>query len=46
VITATVHADTKKTMWSVFAHFGMGPAARSNGAQLSGIVADHNTPAD
>jgi extracellular elastinolytic metalloproteinase len=46
VITAAVHTQTKKTMWSVFAHFGMGPAARSNGAQLSGIVADYNTPAD
>ncbi|MGH3814954.1 MAG: M36 family metallopeptidase [Pseudonocardiaceae bacterium] len=45
-ITAEVHAQTKKTMWTVFAHFGMGPAARSNGAQLSGIVADHNAPAD
>jgi extracellular elastinolytic metalloproteinase len=46
MITAAVHAHTKKTMWSVFAHFGMGPAARSNGAQLSGIVADHSTPTD
>jgi extracellular elastinolytic metalloproteinase len=45
-ITAEVHAHTKKTVWSVFAYFGMGPAARSNGAQLSGIVADHNTPSD
>lgn len=45
-ITAEVHAHSKKTMWTVFAHFGMGPAARSNGAQLSGIVADHNAPAD
>ena len=46
VITTDVHTKTKKTMWTIFAHFGMGPAARSNGAQLSGIIADHNTPAD
>lgn len=26
--------------WQAFARFGMGPGARSNGAQLSGIVAD------
>ena len=46
MITTTAHAQNEKTLWSVFAHFGMGPAARSNGAQLSGIVADHNIPTD
>jgi hypothetical protein len=29
-----------QTIWSVFAHFGMGPQAASNGAQLTGIVGD------
>lgn len=31
-------------IWVAFAKFGMGPGARSNGAQLSGIVADFNLP--
>lgn len=30
--------------WAVFAKFGMGPNARSNGATLAGIVADFNVP--
>jgi subtilisin-like proprotein convertase family protein len=30
--------------WAAFAKFGMGPNARSNGATLSGIVADFNVP--
>jgi extracellular elastinolytic metalloproteinase len=30
--------------WAAFAKFGMGPGARSNGATLSGIVADFNVP--
>ena len=34
----------KKGIWAAFAKFGMGPGARSNGAQLSGIVADFNLP--
>lgn len=32
-------------IWQAFAKFGMGPAARSNGATLSGIVADTTVPA-
>jgi extracellular elastinolytic metalloproteinase len=31
-------------IWEAFGKFGMGPAAQSNGAQLSGIVADFNVP--
>ena len=30
--------------WEVFARYGMGPGARTNGAQLSGIVADFEPP--
>ena len=36
----TAHAGA----WRAFAKFGMGPNARSNGATLSGIVADFNMP--
>lgn len=36
--------DVKKDIWSVFAHFGMGFGARSQGAQLQGIVADFSEP--
>ena len=32
-------------MWKAFAKFGLGPAAKSDGAQLTGIVADFNVPA-
>ena len=35
-----------KGIWRAFAKFGMGPGARSNGAQLTGIVADFNVPPD
>jgi extracellular elastinolytic metalloproteinase len=35
---------TWRQAWSVFAHFGMGPGARCNGAQLSGVVADFTLP--
>jgi extracellular elastinolytic metalloproteinase len=31
--------------WTVFTRYGMGPAARTNGASLTGIVADFGTPA-
>lgn len=31
--------------WEVFARYGMGPGARTDGAALSGIVADFTTPA-
>ena len=32
------------TVWEVFARFGMGPGARTNGATLTGIVADFEAP--
>ena len=43
-LTATQHADARRGSWQAFARFGMGPNAQSNGAFLSGIVADFNTP--
>lgn len=37
--------DTARNgVWAAFAKFGMGPNARSNGASLTGIVADFNVP--
>ena len=38
------HSDARRGIWQTFAKFGMGPDARSNGASLSGIIADFNTP--
>jgi extracellular elastinolytic metalloproteinase len=38
------HDQAKRGMWRAFARYGMGPAAQSNGAQLTGIVADFNVP--
>ena len=38
------HVGARGGIWTAFAKFGMGPGARSNGASLSGIVADFNTP--
>jgi extracellular elastinolytic metalloproteinase len=35
----------RQGFWKAFAKFGMGPDARSNGATLTGIVADFNLPA-
>ncbi len=43
-LDATVHAKARHAMLSAFARFGMGPNARSNGANLSGIVADFTPP--
>ncbi|HEX3033984.1 MAG TPA: M36 family metallopeptidase [Thermodesulfobacteriota bacterium] len=40
------HGVAKKGIWAAFAKFGMGPGAQSNGASLSGIVADFNMPSD
>src|SRR6185295_1510449 len=34
----------RQGFWKAFAKFGMGPGARSNGATLTGIVADFNLP--
>jgi len=36
--------DIRHNLWRVFARFGMGPGAGSNGAQLDGIVADNSLP--
>ena len=38
------HSEARNGIWTAFAKFGMGPNARSNGASLSGIVADFTTP--
>lgn len=38
------HAAAKSGIWTAFAKVGMGLGARSNGASLSGIVADFDTP--
>lgn len=46
IIDANEHADTRRAIWATFASFGMGPNASSNGASLSGIVADFNLPAE
>jgi extracellular elastinolytic metalloproteinase len=43
-ISSTIHNQVKKAIWKAFAKFGMGPNASSNGAQLSGIIADFNEP--
>jgi len=42
--TPAVRADLVHTIWEVFARYGMGPAARSDGAMVSGIVADFEVP--
>lgn len=38
-------ADLRHGVWEAFAKFGMGPGARTQGATLSGIVADFTVPA-
>lgn len=38
------HASARNGIWGVFARFGMGPQARSNGASLHGIFADFTAP--
>lgn len=46
LIEAGEHRDARRGIWAAFASYGMGPNARSNGASLSGIVADFNPPAE
>lgn len=46
VINTVEHRDARRGIWAAFASFGMGPNAQSNGASLSGIVADFNVPVD
>ncbi|HEY7560220.1 MAG TPA: M36 family metallopeptidase [Candidatus Binatia bacterium] len=43
-LTAGEHDIARRGIWKAFAKFGMGPSAQSNGASLSGIVADFNMP--
>lgn len=43
-VSEAERADAATGAWEVFARFGMGPNAQSNGAQLTGIVADFTTP--
>ncbi len=43
-LTIEQYRSAWTAMWRVFAKYGMGPNAQSNGAQLSGIVADFNVP--
>src|SRR5207237_3759973 len=42
---APQHQAAQAAIWTAFAKFGMGPNATSNGAFLSGIQTDFNTPA-
>ena len=43
-LNAGQHFTVWLGIWRAFAKFGMGPGAQSNGAQLTGIVADFNLP--
>lgn len=45
-LAAEAHATARRELWAAFARFGMGPNARSNGASLTGIVADFNPPVE
>jgi hypothetical protein len=45
-LTADQHDGAWQGTWSTFARFGMGPQAASDGAQLTGIVADHTVGQD
>jgi extracellular elastinolytic metalloproteinase len=45
-LSSGAHATARGDIRGVFARFGMGPGARSNGANLSGIVADFATSTD
>lgn len=42
----TDHQTALRGIWQTFARYGMGPSASSNGALLTGIVADFNIPPD
>lgn len=44
-LTNAQYGSARTIIWRVFAKYGMGPNAQSNGAQSSGIVADFNVPA-
>ncbi|RXK48620.1 M36 family metallopeptidase [Halorientalis pallida] len=40
-LSPVVAYAVRRGLWAAFAKFGMGPLATSNGAQLSGVAADH-----
>lgn len=44
MLSSAHHSETLQGIWAAFAKFGMGPNARSNGASLSGIIADFQSP--
>lgn len=43
-LTPAEHAGHRRDIWQVFARFGMGVGARSNGSFVSGIVASSEVP--
>jgi len=43
-LTAAEHAEARTAIWSVFARFGMGRAARSDSAFVTGIVPSFEAP--
>jgi extracellular elastinolytic metalloproteinase len=43
-LSQSEHDEALAGIWEAFARFGMGPGARSEGAFLSGIVADFTLP--
>ena len=45
-LTAEEHAGHRREIWRVFARFGMGVGARSDGASLRGVVASSELPPD
>lgn len=45
-LSSSRHSEVRRGIWEAFAKFGMGPNARSNGANLSGIVTDFVPPVD
>jgi extracellular elastinolytic metalloproteinase len=44
-MSSVEHQSKLRGVWEAFAKFGMGPNAQSNGASLSGVIADFNMPA-
>jgi extracellular elastinolytic metalloproteinase len=44
MLDAAQHETARTELWTSFAKFGMGPAASSNGALLTGIAADFDVP--
>jgi extracellular elastinolytic metalloproteinase len=43
-LTGDQHVAARAGIWGAFARYGMGPNARTNGASLSGVVADFTVP--